>query len=182
MKMSRRKAVQLMVGTGAAIVLKKISQAAPPTAPPASPAPPATPTAPAAAGRGGRGAPAPTDPPGSAPIPPAPDYIEAPPNFGIADGPFKPDWTSLSDYTHPDWYRDAKLGIWAHWGPQCQPEMGDWYAKKMYEPTASKAVYDFHCKTYGHPSVFGWKDVCNTWKAENWDPVHLIDVYKKAER
>ena len=42
--------------------------------------------------------------------------------------PFAPTWESLSNYTAPEWFRDAKFGLWAHWGPQCQPERGDWYA------------------------------------------------------
>ena len=45
----------------------------------------------------------------------------------IATGPFKPDWNSLTNYQTPEWFRDAKFGIWAHWGPQCEPEHGDWY-------------------------------------------------------
>src|SRR4051794_29200441 len=41
-----------------------------------------------------------------------------------------PTWQSLAaSYRVPDWFRDAKFGIWAHWGPQCQPEWGDWYAR-----------------------------------------------------
>src|SRR4051812_36464748 len=69
------------------------------------------------------------------PIPPAPKYIEPPAGFGVAPGPFQPIWDSLAaGYQVPDWYRDAKFGIWAHWGPQCQPEMGDWYAQRMYQP------------------------------------------------
>jgi hypothetical protein len=51
----------------------------------------------------------------------------------IATGPFKPDWHSLTNYQAPEWFRDAKFGIWAHWGSQCQPEHGDWYARSMYE-------------------------------------------------
>ena len=51
----------------------------------------------------------------------------------IASGPFQPTWQSLSSqYQTPEWFRDAKFGIWAHWGPQCQPEHGDWYARSMY--------------------------------------------------
>ena len=45
----------------------------------------------------------------------------------IAPGPFQPAWESLEqNYQLPDWYRDAKFGIWMHWGPQCQPGDGDW--------------------------------------------------------
>ncbi|HUO10258.1 MAG TPA: alpha-L-fucosidase [Phycisphaerae bacterium] len=112
------------------------------------------------------------------PLPPAPTPIPAPPNFGIAPGPFQPNADSLSNWSCPDWYRDAKLGLWAHWGPQCQPEQGDWYAKGMYQYNSWQ--YKSHCEHYGHPSKFGFKDVINTWKAENWDPDHLVSLYKKA--
>ena len=48
------------------------------------------------------------------------------------EGPYKPTWDSLLQYEAPEWYRDAKFGIWAHWSPQCVPEAGDWYARNMY--------------------------------------------------
>ncbi len=51
----------------------------------------------------------------------------------IAPGPFQPEFESFTQYQCPDWFRDAKLGIWAHWGPQSVPMMGDWYARKMYQ-------------------------------------------------
>ena len=51
---------------------------------------------------------------------------------------FKPNWESLSRYKVPDWFRDAKFGIWAHWGPQCVPEAGDWYARGMYQEHSSQ--------------------------------------------
>ena len=90
--------------------------------------------------------------------------------FVIADGPYKPTWESLKQYECPDWFRDAKFGIWAHWGVQCQPEMGDWYAWHMYRPALGSPIYKFHCAIYGHPSVFGLKDLCNAWKADvTWD-------------
>ena len=50
----------------------------------------------------------------------------------VAD--FQPTWASLAQYQTPDWFRDAKFGMWAHWGPQCVPEFGDWYARNMYVP------------------------------------------------
>jgi alpha-L-fucosidase len=111
-------------------------------------------------------------------LPPAPTPINAPPGFGVAAGPFQANWDSLASYRVPDWYRDAKFGIWAHWGPQCQPEMGDWYAQRMYQ--FDGPIYKYHVANYGHPSVFGFKDVINQWKAENWDPAHLISLYKRA--
>jgi len=110
--------------------------------------------------------------------PPPPAPIIAPEGFGVAKGPYQPTFESLSNREIPDWYRDAKFGIWAHWGPQCQPEQGDWYAQRMYQ--FNNDAYKFHVQNYGHPSKFGFKDVCNIWKAENWDPVALIDRYKKA--
>ncbi|WP_276091391.1 alpha-L-fucosidase [Pedobacter sp. JY14-1] len=93
-------------------------------------------------------------------------------------GPFLPTWDSLSGYSVPEWFRDAKFGIWAHWGPQCQPERGDWYARGMYEEGSDQ--YRYHCEKYGHPSKFGFKDVINEWKADKWDPEYLVSLYKKA--
>ena len=125
---------------------------------------------------------APPATPATVVLPPAPTPIPAPPGFGVAAGPFQPTWESLAaSYQVPDWFRDAKFGIWAHWGPQCQPEMGDWYAQKMYQfSNNANSVYQFHCKKYGHPSKFGFKDVVNEWKAERWDPEHLISLYQRA--
>jgi alpha-L-fucosidase len=96
----------------------------------------------------------------------------------IARGPFQPTWESLKQYKAPEWYKDAKFGIWAIWGPQCQPEQGDWYARSMYNEGSKQ--YNFHVKKYGHPSKFGFKDVIHEWKAENWDPDHLLELYKRA--
>ncbi|MBN1182422.1 MAG: alpha-L-fucosidase [Bacteroidales bacterium] len=93
-------------------------------------------------------------------------------------GKFEPDWESLKQYEVPEWFRDAKFGIWAHWGPQCQPEHGDWYARYMYVEGDWK--YNWHVENYGHPSEFGFKDVIHEWKAENWDPEKLVALYKRA--
>jgi alpha-L-fucosidase len=96
----------------------------------------------------------------------------------IPAGPFQPDWESLKAYQCADWFRDAKFGIWAHWDPQCVPGFGDWYARAMYQQ--GERDYQYHLKHYGHPSVFGYKDICNLWKAERWDPEALMQLYKKA--
>src|SRR3954464_3102385 len=93
-------------------------------------------------------------------------------NADIASGPFRPTWQSLSQYQVPDWFRDAKFGIWAHWGPQCEPEDGDWYARGMYEEGSGH--YKHHLAKYGHPSKFGFKDIIHEWKAEKWNPDRLI--------
>jgi alpha-L-fucosidase len=85
---------------------------------------------------------------------------------------------SLKQYQCPEWFRDAKFGIWAHWGPQAVPGQGDWYARKMYEEKNDS--YKYHVAYYGHPSKFGYKDIIPLWKAEKWDPDYLMSLYKKA--
>jgi alpha-L-fucosidase len=96
----------------------------------------------------------------------------------IAKGPFQPTAQSLEQYQYPDWFRDAKFGIWAHWGPQAVPMMGDWYAKKMYQQ--GQVDYNDHLQRWGHPSEHGYKDIIPLWKAEKWDPDRLMQLYKKA--
>jgi alpha-L-fucosidase len=96
----------------------------------------------------------------------------------VAAEKFQPTWESLKQYQCPEWFRDAKFGIWAHWGPQCQPEDGDWYARGMYQ--TGSAQYRFHTNHYGSPTQFGFKDVIHEWKAENWDPEKLMKLYKRA--
>jgi alpha-L-fucosidase len=96
----------------------------------------------------------------------------------IAPGPFAGTRSSLKEYQVPQWFRDAKFGIWAHWGPQSAPEFGDWYARNMY--IEGHRQYKYHLKTYGHPSKFGFKDIIPTWKAEKFDAEYLMDLYHKA--
>ncbi|MBL3655555.1 alpha-L-fucosidase [Fulvivirga sediminis] len=100
------------------------------------------------------------------------------PKEKMQTGGFEPNWNSLKQYEIPEWFRDAKFGIWAHWGPQCQPEAGDWYARHMY--SEGHWQNKFHLEHYGHPSEFGFKDVINEWKAEKWDPEELVALYKRA--
>ncbi len=96
----------------------------------------------------------------------------------ILPGPFKASRESLGTYRVPEWFRDAKFGIWAHWGPQSAPEYGDWYARNMY--VQGSRQYKYHCEKYGHPTKFGFKDVIPTWKAEKFDPDALMTLYKNA--
>ncbi len=96
----------------------------------------------------------------------------------IQKGPFVGNLESLKAYQVPDWFRDAKFGIWAHWSAQCVPEQGDWYARHMYIQGMDQ--YNYHVKTYGHPSKFGFMEIDNLWKAENWEPEKLIALYKRA--
>jgi alpha-L-fucosidase len=97
----------------------------------------------------------------------------------IAPGPFQPTWDSLkAGYKAPAWFRDAKFGIWNHWTAQCVPEQGDWYARRMY--LQGDKDYDHHLKNYGHPSKSGWMEFDNLWKAENWKPEELMNLYVAA--
>jgi alpha-L-fucosidase len=101
-----------------------------------------------------------------------------PARVDIASGPFSGSAASLKAYRTPDWFRDAKLGIWAHWGPQAVPGRGDWYARWMYVP--GHPHYAHHLETYGHPSEKGYKDIIPLWKAERFDPDALMDLYAAA--
>jgi alpha-L-fucosidase len=91
---------------------------------------------------------------------------------------FQPTLESLKNYECPAWFRDAKFGIWAHWGPQSVPMVGDWYARHMYDQGSGQ--YNHHVATYGHPSQFGYKDIIPLWKAEKFDPERLMKLYKAA--
>jgi alpha-L-fucosidase len=112
------------------------------------------------------------------------------PATDIRPGPFGPDDASLAAYQCPDWFRDAKFGIWSHWGPQAVPRQGDWYARGMYEHTqydrktgekkGQHRQNKHHLEHYGHPSEFGYKDILPLWKAERLDPDQLMALYKKT--
>ena len=91
---------------------------------------------------------------------------------------FEPTLASLHQYSAPQWFRDAKFGIWSHWGPQSVPMFGDWYARNMY--IEGTPQYEYHLRHYGHPSKFGYKDICALWKAEKFDPDALAEKYYKA--
>ena len=97
----------------------------------------------------------------------------------IAPGPVTPDWPSLGGhYRYPDWFRDAKFGIWSHWGPQSVPEQGDWYGRFLY--MQGHPMADFHRRTYGHPADAGMMEVQRRWTADAWDPDALMARFVKA--
>ena len=93
-------------------------------------------------------------------------------------GQFEPNWESLRQYEVPEWFRDAKFGIWAHWGPQCVEGSGDWMARELYMEGTYKANY--HREHYGHPSEVGFKDILPLFKAEHWNPEKLVQFYKEV--
>jgi alpha-L-fucosidase len=96
----------------------------------------------------------------------------------IQEGPYAPTWASLRQFACPDWFRDAKFGIWSHWGPQSVPMFGDWYARHMYREGTDQYLH--HWRVYGHPSQHGWKDVVKLWKAERFDAEGLMQLYVDA--
>jgi alpha-L-fucosidase len=91
---------------------------------------------------------------------------------------FEPTWESLEQYQCPDWFRDAKLGIFICWNPYTVPAQGDWYARHMY--MEGHRQYKYHLEHYGHPSEFGYKDIIKLWKGEKFDPDELVVLFKRA--
>lgn len=99
-------------------------------------------------------------------------------NVPVAKGDFNPDWESLKAWECPEWFKDAKFGIWAHWGPQCQAETGDWYARHMYYEKDWQGQH--HRRVYGDPGEYGLKELIRDWKAEEWNPDALVKLYKSV--
>ncbi len=98
------------------------------------------------------------------------------PTLPVAAGPYKADWEAIGRmYTVPQWWREAKFGAWSHWDPQSMPEQGDWYARGMYIP--GNRQYEHHLEHFGHPSEYGYKDICHNWVIDRWDPNALMDLY-----
>ena len=94
-------------------------------------------------------------------------------------GPFRPDWESLQKYEVPEWYKDAKFGIFIHWGAYSVPAFSsEWYPRNMYEPGFD--AYKHHIATYGPQDKFGYKDFIPMFKAERFDPSAWAELFKKA--
>ncbi len=95
------------------------------------------------------------------------------------DGPFRPDWESLKAYSVPEWYKDAKFGIFIHWGVYSVPAFGsEWYPRLMYIP--GTAEFKHHVATYGSQEQFGYKDFIPRFKAEKFDPAAWARLFKEA--
>jgi alpha-L-fucosidase len=104
-----------------------------------------------------------------------PDIWNLPP-LQVADGEYPADWKGISRiYTVPAWWREAKFGAWSHWDPQSMPEQGDWYARGMY--MEGNWQYDHHINNFGHPSEYGYKDICHNWVIDRWNPEELMNLY-----
>ena len=95
------------------------------------------------------------------------------------EGPFRPDWESLEKYEAPEWYKDAKFGIFIHWGAYSVPAFGnEWYPRNMYREGSDE--YKHHIATYGPQDKFGYKDFLPMFKAEKFDPAAWAELFKKA--
>ncbi|MCX6877427.1 MAG: alpha-L-fucosidase [Verrucomicrobia bacterium] len=95
---------------------------------------------------------------------------------------YEPTVDSLKQAEIPEWFIDGKFGIFMHWGPESIPGVAStWYARWMYEEGSEG--YKYHCATYGHPSKFGYKDICKLFKAEKFDQAQadrLVKLYKQG--
>src|SRR5579859_39886 len=94
-------------------------------------------------------------------------------------GPFRPDWQSLEQYEVPEWYKDAKFGIFIHWGVYSVPAFGsEWYPREMYRSESRE--FKHHIATYGSQDKFGYKDFIPLFKAEHFDPAAWARLFKEA--
>jgi len=95
------------------------------------------------------------------------------------EGPFQPDWKSLENYQAPAWYKDAKFGIFIHWGVYSVPAFGsEWYPREMY--LEGSEVNKHHVATYGPLTKFGYKDFIPMFKAEHYDPQAWAQLFKDS--
>jgi alpha-L-fucosidase len=96
---------------------------------------------------------------------------------------FQPSWKSLSKYQCPEWFRDAKFGIFIHWGVYSVPAFGsEWYPRHMYDDTINWGLnyYAYHVKNYGTPDKFGYKDFIPLFTADKFNADQWVDLFKKA--
>lgn len=88
-------------------------------------------------------------------------------------------WESLKKYQTPDWYRDAKFGIFIHWGVYSVPAFGsEWYPRQMYQQGSDEFTH--HIQTYGPQNKFGYKDFIPLFRAEHFDADAWALLFKKA--
>ena len=119
---------------------------------------------------------------GSVPLGDVNTFREIQLDIPITEGPFQPSWESIEkNYPGtPSWLREAKFGIWVHFGPQAAGESGDWYARNLYKE--GHHAYNNHMNRYGHPSEVGYKEVLRDWKPDKLDPERLTALYRKIGR
>ena len=92
---------------------------------------------------------------------------------------YEPTWESLKSYSVPEWFKDAKFGIFIHWGVYAVPAFrNEWYPRNMYIKDSPE--FKHHQETWGHQSRFGYKDFIPMFKAEKWDPDAWVDLFQQA--
>jgi alpha-L-fucosidase len=95
-------------------------------------------------------------------------------------GEYESSWESLKNHeAAPEWFRDAKFGIYFHWGVYSVPAFGsEWYPRWMH--FEGHPVYEHHLAAYGHPSEFGYHDFVPMFRAEEFDADEWADLFQKA--
>jgi len=97
----------------------------------------------------------------------------------VAQGPFLAAWPSLETYKVPDWYQDAKFGIFIHWGVYSVPAFhNEWYPRDMYQQ--GNPVFEHHVATYGPQLKFGYKDFIPRFTAEHFDARRWAELFRKS--
>ncbi len=92
---------------------------------------------------------------------------------------YQPNWESLSQYTIPRWFMDAKLGIFIHWGVYAVPAFSnEWYPRNMYRRGTPE--FEHHRAVWGAHRDFGYKDFIPMFKAEHWDPAAWVQLFQEA--
>src|SRR5690349_8041687 len=92
---------------------------------------------------------------------------------------YQPTWDSLQQYRVPLWYRDAKFGIFIHWGVYSVPAFGnEWYPRQMYLQGTEE--FQHHVATFGPHAQFGYKDFVPRFKGENFNPAAWAALFRQA--
>ena len=92
---------------------------------------------------------------------------------------YQPTWESLKTHPNPQWFDDAKFGIYFHWGPYSVPAFGtEWYSRNMYRPAGRE--HEHHLATFGTLDKFGYKDFIPMFKAEHFDADEWVDLFVRA--
>jgi len=97
----------------------------------------------------------------------------------IDHGPYKDNWDSLSGYPLAQWFKNAKFGLFIHWGVYSVPAFeSEWYSRNMY--IQGSECFDHHVKTYGPHKEYGYKDFIAMFKAEQFNPNEWADLFEAS--
>ena len=102
------------------------------------------------------------------------------PRFTPAIGRFAPDWQSFSQYQTPEWFREAKFGIWNHFTPEVVAEVATGITSECTERKGMQTNTMIHVKRFGHPSEKGFIDFLDQWKCQAWDPGKVDEVLRQT--